>query len=101
MYTQGYMYVCMYVCIQTKQRNEQIRIDRGKGPGFSTDLAAAVHNILLADYLQLRSIAMGMPLENAYLFHGHTGRDFAETYYWKSHQEVMEKAKTLKKEISS
>ena len=35
---------------------------------------------------------MGMPLENAYLFHGHTGRDFAETYYWKSHQEVLEKA---------
>ena len=75
-----------------KSNHEQIRIDRGKGPGFSTDLAAAVHNILLADYLQLRSIAMGMPLENAYLFHGHTGRDFAETYYWKSHQEVLEKA---------
>ena len=35
---------------------------------------------------------MGMPLENAYLFHGHTGRDFAETYYWKSHQQVLEKA---------
>ena len=35
-----------------KSNHEQIRIDRGKGPGFGTDLAAAVHNILLADYLQ-------------------------------------------------
>lgn len=75
-----------------KSDHEQIRLDRGKGPGFSTDLAAAVQNILLADYLQLRSIAMGMPLENAYLFHGHTGRDFAETYFWKHHKEIMEKA---------
>ena len=67
-------------------------MDRGKGPGFSTDLAAAVQNILLADYLQLRSIALGMPLENAYLFHGHTGRNFANTSYWKNHHEILQKA---------
>ena len=75
-----------------KSNHEQIRIDRGKGPGFSTDLAAAVQNILLADYLELGSIAMGMPLENAYLFHGHTGRDFAKSNFWKHHSEIMKKA---------
>ena len=75
-----------------KSNHEQIRTDRGKSPGFSTDLAAAVQNILLADYLQLRSIALGLPLENAYLFHGHTGRDFAETYFWKHHHEILAKA---------
>ena len=75
-----------------KSDHEQIRLDRGKGPGFSTDLAAAVHNILLADYLELGSIAMGMPLENAYLFHGHTGRDFAKSNFWKHHSEIMKKA---------
>jgi len=74
-----------------KSNHEQIRIDRGKGPGFSTDLAAAVQNILLADFLELGSIAMGLPLENAYLFHGHTGRDFANTSFWKHHSEIMTK----------
>jgi hypothetical protein len=75
-----------------KSNHEQVRIDRGKGPGFSTDLAAAVHNILLADYLELGSIAMGMPLENAYLFHGHTGRDFIESHFWKSHSKLLANA---------
>ena len=75
-----------------KSNHEQIRMDRGKGPGFSTDLAAAVQNILLADFLELGSVAMGMPLENAYLFHGHTGRDFANTSFWKHHSEIMTKA---------
>ncbi|MEC7462579.1 MAG: glycosyltransferase [Candidatus Thermoplasmatota archaeon] len=78
--------------IIVKSNHEQIRMDRGKGPGFSTDLAAAVQNILLADYLQLRSIALGMPLENAYLFHGHTGRNFADTSYWKNNSEILQKA---------
>ncbi len=78
--------------IVVKSNHEQIRMDRGKRPGFSTDLSAAVQNILLADYLQLGSIAMGMPLENAYLFHGHTGRDFAETSFWKNYSEIFRKA---------
>ena len=78
--------------ISIKSNHEQIRIDRGKGPGFSTDLAAAVHNILLADYLELGSIGMGMPLENAYLFHGHTGRDFIESHFWKSHSKLLANA---------
>ena len=75
-----------------KSNHEQIRMDRGKGPGFSTDLAAAVHVILLADYLELGSIAMGMPLENAYLFHGHTGRDFGQSNFWKTHQSLLSRA---------
>jgi chondroitin synthase len=74
-----------------KSDHEQIRLDRGKGPGFSTDLAAAVHIILLADYLELGSIALGMPLENAYLFHGYKGRDFVKSSFWKTHQGLLSK----------
>ena len=72
--------------------HETIRMDHEKGPGFSTDLAGAVHVILLADYFELDAIAMGMPLENAYLFHGHTGRDFSKSNFWKTNHENVRKA---------
>ena len=61
-----------------------------KFPGFTTDYACAVHVILLADHYDLDSIATGMPLENSYLFHGQTFRNFEETYFWKKHSEIFE-----------
>lgn len=78
--------------VTIKSNHEQIRLDHGKSVGFSTDFAGAVHVILLADYFELGSIAMGMPLENAYLFHGHKGRDFNLSSYWKTHSSILEKA---------
>ena len=78
--------------VTVKSNHEQIRLDHGKSVGFSTDLAGAVHVILLADYFELGSIAMGMPLENSYLFHGHKGRDFNRSSYWKTHSSILTKA---------
>ena len=78
--------------VAVKSNHEQIRLDHGKSVGFSTDFAGAVHVILLADYFELGSIAMGMPLENAYLFHGHKGRDFNRSSYWTTHSSIFEKA---------
>ena len=78
--------------VTVKSNHEQIRLDHGKSVGFSTDFAGAVHVILLADYFELGSIAMGMPLENAYLFHGHKGRDFNRSSYWTTHSSIFEKA---------
>ena len=69
--------------------HESIRMDHGKNAGFSTDLAGAVHVILMADHLQLGSVAMGMPLENSYLFHGWKGRDFLTSGYWIHHRDVL------------
>ena len=62
--------------------HEKIRTNWDKPNGFSTDLAAAVHLILLADHFDLRGIALGMPLDNTYLWHGHRKRDFATTGWW-------------------
>ncbi len=78
--------------VVVKSNHEQIRLDHGKSVGFSTDFAGAVHVILLADYFELGSIAMGMPLENSYLFHGHKGRDFNASSYWKTHSSILNKA---------
>ncbi|RAH09173.1 MAG: hypothetical protein CBC45_002840 [Euryarchaeota archaeon TMED85] len=63
--------------------HEKIRKNWDKPNGFSTDLAAAVHLILLADHFDLRGIALGMPIDNTYLWHGHRKRDFSETGWWK------------------
>ena len=35
---------------------------------------------------------MGMPLENSYLFHGHKGRNFNESSYWKTHSSILQRA---------
>ena len=64
--------------------HEKIRTFWDKSNGFSTDLAAAVHLILLADYFDLRGIALGMPIDNTYLWHGHRYRDFSQTKWWKT-----------------
>ena len=70
--------------------HERIRTHWGKPNGFSTDLAAAVHLILLADHFDLRGIALGMPLDNTYLWHGYRYRDFAETGWWKTWAPLLE-----------
>ena len=69
--------------------HEKIRTYWDKPNGFSTDLAAAVHLILLADYLDLRGIALGMPIDNTYLWHGHRKRDFSETGWWKQWSNLL------------
>ncbi|MEK9731502.1 MAG: glycosyltransferase [Candidatus Poseidoniales archaeon] len=78
------------VCIPSN--HELLRTDRGKGPGFSTDLAVGSMAILLADFYGLSGVAFGMPLENSYLFHGHSGRDFLKSQYWIHHKSIFEKA---------
>ena len=75
--------------VETKSNHELIRTDHGKGAGFSTDFAAAVHVILLADMYGLDSLSVGMPLENAYFYHGYKGRDFAESWFWKNHSKMF------------
>ena len=75
--------------VEIKSDHELIRTDYGKGVGFSTDFAAAVHVILLADMYELDSLSVGMPLENAYFFHGYKGRDFAEGWFWKNHSKMF------------
>ena len=75
--------------IQVPSNHEMIRKFHGKGAGFSTDYACAVQVILLADYLQLDSIATGMPLENTYLFHGHRYRNFGASWFWRHYSEIF------------
>ena len=70
--------------------HEQLRALQGKSVGFSTDFACAVQVILLADYFGLDSVATGMPLENAYLFHGYKYRDFATSWFWKHYAPLFE-----------
>ena len=75
--------------VQVPSNHEMIRKLHGKGAGFSTDYACAVQVILLADYLQLDSIATGMPLENTYLFHGHRYRNFGASWFWRHYSEIF------------
>lgn len=70
--------------------HELIRTDHQKGPGFSTDYACGVQVILLADYLDLDSIGTGMPLENAYLYHGQRYRDFGKSWFWRLYGPLFE-----------
>ena len=70
--------------------NEVLRTTMGKKIGFSTDFATCAHLILLADYYQLDSIAMGMPLDNTYLRKGSTFRNFSEEkHVWKYWSELF------------
>ena len=66
-----------------KSNHEQIRSKYGKSNGFSTDYAAGVHLILLADYLDLKGIAFGLVIENGWLEKGAKYRNFAESSHWK------------------
>jgi len=59
-----------------KSNHEHLRKLRGKQTGFSTDYAAGVHLVLLADFLNLRGIAFGTPIDNTWLKKGLNFRDF-------------------------
>ena len=62
--------------------HESVRASLGSGTGFATDFSPAAALILLADHLGLDSIALGLPLENSFFFHGHRPRDFLNSGYW-------------------
>jgi len=66
-----------------QSNHELIRTLHGNPAGFSSDYACAVHLILLADHLDIGAIAVGMPLENSYLFGGYKYRSFTNTWFWK------------------
>jgi hypothetical protein len=66
-----------------KSDHEKIRTNWGKMNGFSTDLACAVHLILLADHFDLDSIAIGMPIDNSWLAQGRVFRDFPNCGWFK------------------
>ena len=69
------------ICIPSN--HERIRTFHDKPNGFSTDYAAGVHLILLADYLDLRGIAFGTPIDNTWLEKGRRFRDFSASWHWK------------------
>jgi hypothetical protein len=69
--------------IIVKSNHEKIRTHYDKPNGFSTDYAAGVHLILLADYLNLKGVAFGLVIENGWLEKGAKYRNFAESSHWK------------------
>ena len=73
------------LCIPSN--HERIRTFHGKPNGFSTDYAAGVHLILLADHLNLKGIAFGTPIDNTWLEKGRRFRDFSESWHWKHWRE--------------
>lgn len=75
--------------ITVPSNHEKIRTNHGKNPGFSTDYACMAHLILLSDHYDLDAAATGMPLENAYFFHGSTVRDFSKTNFWKHYSSIF------------
>ena len=68
------------LCISSN--HEKIRTYHELQNGFSTANAACVHLILLADHLDLCSIAFGTVIENTWLKKGLTYRDFTLSHYW-------------------
>ena len=68
---------------QIPSNHELLRTTWGKPVGFSTDFAAATHLILLADVLDLGTIAFGTPIDNTWLAKGKKFRQFSESDYWK------------------
>lgn len=63
--------------------HEILRTHHGLNPGFSTDYACMAQLILSADFFDLDAVGTGMPLENAYLFHGSKYREFSGSWFWK------------------
>jgi len=68
------------LCIPSN--HEKIRTHHNLQTGFSTSNASAVHLILLADYLDLSSIAFGTPIDNTWLEKGAKYRHFPSSFYW-------------------
>lgn len=67
--------------LQIASNHERIRTYHDLQIGFSTANAAAVHLILLADYLDLKGIAFGTPIDNTWLKKGSKYRDFSGSQY--------------------
>jgi hypothetical protein len=78
------------LCIPSN--HERIRLAHGLNVGFSSANAAGVHLILLADYLDLKGIAFGTPIDNTWLKSGRTFRDFSQSHYWKYWEGQFSKA---------
>ena len=68
--------------LQVPSNHELLRHQIGKPTGFSTDLAAGVHLLLLADHLDLGTVAFGTPIDNTWLSKGRRFRDFSASNYW-------------------
>ena len=68
--------------LQIASNHERIRTYHDLQVGFSTANAAAVHLILLADFLDLKGIAFGTPIDNTWLKKGSNYRDFSESHYF-------------------
>ena len=75
-----------------RSNHEKIRTYNGKQTGFSSANAACVHLILLADYLDLRSISFGTVIENTWLEKGLKYRDFSNSHYWNHWPKKFKKA---------
>ena len=68
--------------LRIPSNHEIIRSSVNLPVGFSTDFAAGVHLILLADFLDLSTICFGTPIDNTWLEKGATYRDFSSSSYW-------------------
>jgi len=73
---------CRQDVIIVPSNHERIRSSYGKQIGFSSDLAAGVHLILLSDALNLSSISFGTPIDNTWLAKGMKFRNFSQSKYW-------------------
>ena len=78
------------LCIRSN--HEKIRTHHGKSNGFSTDHAAGVHLILLGDFLELKGIAFGTPIDNTWLKKGLNFRQFSSSDYWLYWSKKFDKA---------
>ena len=78
--------------LRIPSNHEKIRTFSGKQTGFSTANAACVHLILLADHLDLSSIAFGTVIENTWLEKGLKFRDFSLSHYWNYWPKKFEQA---------
>lgn len=72
--------------------HERIRAHHGLDIGFSTDNAAGVHLILLADHLDLFGIAFGTPIDNTWLKSGSKYRNFSSSFYLQHWSKQFSKA---------
>ena len=72
--------------------HEKIRTHEGLNAGFSTDYAAGVHLILMADHLDLKGIAFGTPIDNTWLSRGRKYRNFEDSAHWKRWKSRFQKA---------
>lgn len=78
--------------IQVNSDHEKIRTHEGLSTGFSSTYAVGIHLILLADYLELKGIAFGTPIENCWLIKGSKYRDFRNSIHWKRWGERFKQA---------